>query len=170
MFKTIQVPETKKVQQVSIQLASKFTTSNPMVADRQRTGIKTSNLCDKKVRIECMTQEETISKIEEATPAEVEAEGSFKKSLCIACFMRKILIIRQEIVLSSSNLKRRWPKSKTSLWHQAQLKRPFTHPTGTNLHNHHPLTNLHTTTSALAKNTNLTTTDILHSTTSHTIT
>jgi hypothetical protein len=162
--------ETKNVQEVSIQPTSKFTSSTPMVADRQRTGKKTLDLRGKKARIECMTQEETISKIEEATPAEAEVEGGFKKSLCTACFTRKILIIGQEIVLSSSNLKRRWPKSKTSLRHQAQLKKSITHPTGTNLHNHHSRANLHTITSALAQNTSLTTTDILHSTTSCTIT
>jgi hypothetical protein len=52
-----------------------------------------------------MTQEKSISKIEVATPARVEAEADFKKRLCTACFMRKILIIGHEIVLSSSNPK-----------------------------------------------------------------
>jgi hypothetical protein len=68
-----------------------------------------------------MTQEKIINKIEEATPAKAEAD--FKKNLCTACFTRKIPIIGQGIILSSSNLKRRWLKSKTSLRHQAQLKR-----------------------------------------------
>jgi hypothetical protein len=162
-------PETNKVQQVLIQPTSKFTASTLTVADRQRFGIKILNLRDKKARAECLTQEETISKIEEATPAGVEAKTNFKKSLCTACFMRKILIIKQEIVPSSLNLKRRWPKSKTSLRHQAQLKRSITHPTGTNIHNHQPRTNIHIITSALAQNTSLTTTYILHCTTSHTI-
>jgi hypothetical protein len=114
-----------------------------------------------------MTQENIISKIEEATPA--RAEANFKKSHCTACFTRKILIIRLGIVLSSSNLKRRWLKSKTSLRHQAQLKRSITHPTGINLCNHHPPINLHIITSTLTQNTNPTTTDILRNTTSRTI-
>jgi hypothetical protein len=109
-----------------------------MVADRQRIGIKTSDIRDKKVRTECMTQEEIINKTEEATLARAEVEANFKKSLCTACFTRMILIIGQGIVLSSLNLKRRWLKSKSSLQHQAHLKRSITHPTGTNLQNHHP--------------------------------
>jgi hypothetical protein len=68
---------------------------------------KNLDLRDKKARTECMTQEETISKIEEATLAGAEAEPDFKKILCTACFMRKILIIGREIVLSSLNLKKR---------------------------------------------------------------
>jgi hypothetical protein len=62
-----------------------------------------------------MAQEKIISKIEEATLDGAEEEVDFKKSLCTTCFTRKILIIEQGIVLSSSNLKRRWLKSKTSL-------------------------------------------------------
>jgi hypothetical protein len=62
-----------------------------------------------------MAQEKIISKIEEATLDGAEAEADFKKSLCTTCFTRKILIIGQGIVLSSSNLRRRWLKSKTSL-------------------------------------------------------
>jgi hypothetical protein len=58
--------ETKRAQQVSIQLASKFTTSTLMAADRLRIGIKTSDIRDKKVRTKCMTQEKIINKIEEA--------------------------------------------------------------------------------------------------------
>jgi hypothetical protein len=94
-----------------------------MATNRQRTGIKTSDLHDKKVTTEHTTQEKIISKIEEATLARVEAKANFKKSLCTACFTRKILIIGQGIVLFSLNLKRRWLKSKISLRHQAQLKR-----------------------------------------------
>jgi hypothetical protein len=90
-----------------------------MATDRQKIGIKTSDLRDKKARTECMTQEKIISKTTEATPAEAEAGANFKKSLCTTCFMRKILTIGQGIVLSSLNLKRRWLKSKTSLRHQA---------------------------------------------------
>jgi hypothetical protein len=108
-------PKTKRVQQVLIQLTSKFTASTLMAMDRERIGIKTSNLCDRKVRIERMTQEKIISKIEEATQAEAEVGANFKKSLFTTCFLRKILTIRQGTVLSSSNLKRRWLKSKTSL-------------------------------------------------------
>jgi hypothetical protein len=61
-----------------------------------------------------MAQEKIISKIEEATLDGAEVEADFKKSLCTTCFTRKILIIGQGIVLSSSNI-RRWLKSKTSL-------------------------------------------------------
>jgi hypothetical protein len=86
-----------------IQLASKFTTSTLMVVDRQRIGIKTSDLHEKKVRTKCMTQENIISKIEEAIQTRVEAEADFKKSLCTTCFTRKILIIGEGVVLSSSN-------------------------------------------------------------------
>jgi hypothetical protein len=114
-----------------------------------------------------MTQEKILSKIDEATPAGAEAEVDFKKNLCRTCFTRKILIIKQGIVLSSSNQKR-YLKSKTSLQHQAQLKRSITHPIGTNLRNHHPQINLHIITSTLTQNTSPTTTDILRSTTSHT--
>jgi hypothetical protein len=140
-----------------------------MAMDRQRTRIKTSDLQDNKVRMECMTQEKIISKMEEATQARAEAEADFKKSLYTACFTRKILIIRQGLVLSSSNLKRRWLNSKTSLQHQAQLKRLITHPTGINLRNHHPRINLRIITSVLAQNTSPTTTDTLRSTTTHTM-
>jgi hypothetical protein len=72
-----------------------------MAVDRQRIGIKTSDIHDKKVRTKCMTQEKIISKIEEAIQTRVEAD--FKKSLCTACFTRKILIIGEWVALSSSN-------------------------------------------------------------------
>jgi cytochrome c5 len=67
---------------------------------------KTSDLCDKKARLECTTQGKIISKIEVATPAGAEAGAKIMKSLCIVCFMREILTIVQGNVLSSSNPKR----------------------------------------------------------------
>jgi hypothetical protein len=56
-----------------------------MAADRQRSGIKTSDLREKKVRIECRTQEMIISKIEEATLARGRGRGRFyeKPVYCI---------------------------------------------------------------------------------------
>jgi hypothetical protein len=77
-----------------------------------------------------MTQEKIISKIEEATLVGAEAEADFKKTLCTACFMRKILTIRQGIVFLESKKRMTQKQNQplasstakevnhTSHWHQ----------------------------------------------------
>jgi hypothetical protein len=133
----------------------------------RKIGRKTSGLCGNKTKANPMTQEGTISKTEPLTPTEVGVGANIKTSLCTTCSMRRILTIEQGIVLFSSNPKRRRHKSQPNLRHQARRKRSITHPTGINLRNHRPQTNLYTKTTTIAQNTNPTTKDIPRNTTSH---
>jgi hypothetical protein len=60
------------------------------------------------MKVNPMTQEGTISKVEEVTLIGAEVGADIKTSLCTLCFMRKTLTIGKGIVLSSSDPKRRW--------------------------------------------------------------
>jgi hypothetical protein len=78
-----------------------------MDVDLRKIGRKISGLCSKKMKVNILTQEGTISKAEACTPIEAGVGADIKTSLCTACSMRRILTIIQGIVLSSSNPKRR---------------------------------------------------------------
>jgi hypothetical protein len=108
----LSIARSKNMQPVLTRPPNKFTAYALKEANLWRTGRKTSDLHDRKLRAECMTQDKIISKTEVTTPIRAEAGAEINKSLCIVCFMREILTIKQRIVLSSLNPKEDDTKAK----------------------------------------------------------
>jgi hypothetical protein len=76
----------KKVQQASTQLTNKFTTLILMGVDLRKIWRKISGLRGMRTKVDPITQEGTINKVEEAIPTGAEAGADIKTSLCTVCF------------------------------------------------------------------------------------